>query len=248
MESPQEGDRLLQKTDLEFAEANLRLAGLRQGMRSLDIGCGIGLLTMLMHDMSGAAKTIGVDGSRERIAVARERLSPEAEGIEFLNADLYALPLDSGSIDFSWSRFVFEYLPRPASALREMIRVTRPGGIVAVADLDAQLMQFYPQSESLAQRMQDAFRLLAGDGFDPWMGRKLFSLFKAQALQDIKATAVPYQTYVGGLPPGAQDNWRQKLLAATTRLSVIAPGGRWDELAADVMTQMLRDDSFYHST
>jgi ubiquinone/menaquinone biosynthesis C-methylase UbiE len=248
MESPEEGERLLQKTDLAFAEANLTLAGLRQGMQSIDVGCGIGLLTMRMHDMSGGAKTVGVDGSKARIGAARARLSSPAEGIEFLEADLCALPLDSDGFDFSWSRFVFEYLPNPALALREMIRVTRPGGIVAVADLDAQLMQFYPQSASLTERMQDAFRLLAADGFDPWMGRKLYSLFKAHSLRHIKATAVPYQTYSGGLPPAARNNWRQKLIAATTRLSVIAPGGRWEELASEVMNHMLRDDSFYYST
>jgi hypothetical protein len=129
-----------------------------------------------------------------------------------------------------------------------MIRVTRPGGIVAIADLDAQLTQFYPQSPALGAGIHEALRLLAGDGFDPCIGRKLFSLFKAHSLKHIKATAVPYQTYAGGLPPDAQANWRQKLRAAGARLTAIAPGGRWDELMMQVMEEMLRDDSFYYST
>jgi ubiquinone/menaquinone biosynthesis C-methylase UbiE len=248
MESPHEGERLRQKTDLSFAGQNLALAGLRSGMQSIDIGCGVGMLTLLMHDMNGHARTVGVDGSAARIAWAEGSRSSAEHGIEFLNSDLGALPLDSDSFDFSWSRFVFEYLPDPASVLREMIRVTRPGGIVAVADLDAQLTQFHPQTTALAARMEEALRLLAGDGFDPRIGRKLFSLFKAHSLKHIKATAVPYQTYAGGLPPDAQDNWRQKLQAAAARLTAIAPGGHWEELMAQVMEEMLRDDSFYYST
>jgi ubiquinone/menaquinone biosynthesis C-methylase UbiE len=247
MESADEGERLRQKTDLSFAEQNLALAGLRRGMHSIDIGCGIGMLTLLMHEMNGHVRTVGVDGSGARIESARSS-RPADHGLEFLKADLGALPLDSDSFDFSWSRFVFEYLPDPASALREMIRVTRPGGIVAIADLDAQLTQFYPQSPALAAGIDEALRLLAGDGFDPCIGRKLFSLFKTHSLKHIKATAVPYQTYAGGLPPDAQTNWSQKLRAAAARLTAIAPGGRWDELMTQVMEQMLRDDSFYYST
>jgi ubiquinone/menaquinone biosynthesis C-methylase UbiE len=248
MESPSEGARLQQKTDLSFAEANLTLAGLRSGMQSIDVGCGIGLLTMLMHDISGRAKTVGVDGSLARIETARSRLSPAANGIEFVNADIHELPMHADSVDFAWSRFVFEYLPDPGAVLREMIRVTRPKGIVAVADLDAQLMNFHPQSASTREGMQKAMHLLAQEGFDPWIGRKLFALFKSHGMRQVNATAVPYQTYCGGLPTEAQENWRLKLMGASTRLSAIDPQGHWDEFAAQVMNEMLRDDCFYYST
>lgn len=248
MESPSEAARLQQKTDLSFAEANLKLAGLRPGMQSIDVGCGIGLLTMLMHELSHRAKTVGVDGSAARIETARSLLSSADGGIEFVNADVHKLPMGADSFDFAWSRFVFEYLPDPSLVLREMIRVTRPGGIVAVADLDAQLTNFHPQTVSTRRGMQEAFRLLGQDGFDPWMGRKLFSMFKANGMRYIKAAAVPYQTYCAGLPPDAQDNWRLKLMAATARLSAIDPGGHWNEFAVQVIGEMLRDDCFYYST
>jgi ubiquinone/menaquinone biosynthesis C-methylase UbiE len=248
MESPSEGARLQHKTDLSFAEANLKLAGLRPGMQAIDVGCGIGLLTTLMHEISGRAKTAGVDGSAARIETARSRVSAAAGGIEFVHADVHELPMGADRFDFAWSRFVFEYLPDPSLVLREMIRVTRPGGIVALADLDAQLMNFHPQSVSTRDGMQEAFRLLSQDGFDPWIGRKLFSMFKGSGMRHVKATAVPYQTYCGGLPPDAQENWRLKLMGATARLSAIAPGGHWNEFAAQVMTEMLRDDCFYYST
>jgi len=107
MESPNEGERLRQKTDLSFAESNLRLAGLRDGMRSVDVGCGTGILTMLMQEISGHARTVGVDGSSARIEAARSQVSPAAMGVEFLHADIHVLPASSESFDFSWSRFVF---------------------------------------------------------------------------------------------------------------------------------------------
>ena len=248
MESPSEGLRLQEKTDQAFAAANLELAGLRPGMQSIDVGCGIGLLTTLMHEMSGRAKTTGVDGSAARIEMARGRAPCAETGIEFVHADVHELPMDADHFDFAWSRFVFEYLPEPHLALKEMIRVTRPGGIVAVADLDTQLINFHPQSASTRDGMHEAIRLLGQEGFDPWIGRKLFSMFKRSGIRHVKATVVPYQTYCGGLPLDAQENWRLKLTAATARLSAIDPRGRWNEFAAQVMSEMLRDDCFYYST
>jgi len=248
MDSPSEGERLRQKTDLAFAEANLRLAGLREPMQSIDVGCGIGILTMLMHEISGQARTVGVDGSSTRIEAARSSLPPAVHGVEFLTADIRELPARTDSFDFSWSRFVFEYLRDPEAVLAEMIRVTRPGGIVAVADLDAQLMNYYPQSSMVREKMQEGFRLLGDHGFDPWIGRKLYSMFNRCGLREITAKVVPYQTFCGGLSPQARDNWLQKLTLASARLSLIDPFGGWDELAGRIMIEMSRGDSFYYST
>jgi ubiquinone/menaquinone biosynthesis C-methylase UbiE len=248
MESPQEGERLHQKTDLAFAESNLRLAGLRPGMQSIDVGCGIGMLTVLMHRISGHAKTVGVDGSASRIEAARRRVPPRLSGVEFVTADIRVLPQDDDIFDFSWSRFVFEYLRDPAMVLTEMKRVTRPGGVVAVADLDSQLLNFHPQSAPTAERMHQALHLLADHGFDPCVGRKLYALFVKAGLRDIKATVVPYQTFCGGLPAEARENWRQKLAAAGAMLLALDPSGRWDELGELVLGEMSSDDSFYYST
>jgi ubiquinone/menaquinone biosynthesis C-methylase UbiE len=248
MESPREGERLHQKTDLAFAEANLRLAGLRPGMQSLDVGCGIGMLTMLMHQISGQARTVGVDGSVARIEAARRRVPPRRSDVEFVSADIRTLPQNADSFDFSWSRFVFEYLCEPEVVLAEMKRVTRPGGVVAVADLDSQLLNFHPQSPGTAERMQQAFQLLAEQGFDPCIGRKLYTMFKRAGLRDIKAAVVPYQTFCGGLPSGAWENWQQKLAVASTKLSTLDPSGRWDELAKQVLGEMSCEESFYYST
>ena len=248
MESPHEGARLQQKTDLAFAEANLRMAGLRRGMQSIDVGCGVGMLTMLMHQISGQARTVGVDGSVARIDAARRRASPPLADMEFLSADIHALPHDDNSFDFSWSRFVFEYLCDPEVVLAEMKRVTRPGGIVAVADLDSQLSNFHPQSPVTAERMQQAFHLLAEHGFDPCVGRKLYAMFKRAGLHDIEARVVPYQTFCGGLPSGARENWQQKLAVAGARLAGLDPSVQWDELAGRVLDEMSREDNFYYST
>jgi ubiquinone/menaquinone biosynthesis C-methylase UbiE len=248
MESPHEGERLRQKTDLAFAEANLRMAGLRQGMRSIDVGCGIGMLTMLMHQISGHARTVGVDGSAARIEAARRRAAPPRTDVEFLTADIRALPHEDNSFDFSWSRFVFEYLGDPEVVLAEMKRVTRPGGVVAVADLDSQLSNFHPQSSVTAETMHEAFNLLAKHGFDPCVGRKLYAMFKRAGLHDIEATVVPYQTFCGGLPSGARENWQQKLAVAGATLTSLDPSVPWDELAKRVLHDMSREDSFYYST
>src|SRR6266498_4408883 len=76
MENPREPERLEAKTDLALAEEQLRWAGLRSGMRALDVGCGSGAVTRVMARLTSPADTIGVDQSQERLAEAR-RLAAE---------------------------------------------------------------------------------------------------------------------------------------------------------------------------
>jgi ubiquinone/menaquinone biosynthesis C-methylase UbiE len=249
MESTTEGDRLEAKTDPEIAREQLTWAGLRPGMQAVDVGCGTGAVTRIMARMAMPGAAIGIDVSADRLNQAR-RLAPEqGDGIAFLAGDANTLPIPDNAVDFAWSRFLFEYLSSPERALAEMLRVTRPGGVIAVADLDNQLDAFYPLDEPLRSALALARQLLGTIGFDPWVGRKLFTWFQRARLEDIRVCVTPHQIYAGGLRERDLANWRQKLATAADRLAQLSgESHRWEFVARELLALLQRPDGFYYST
>ncbi len=102
--------------------------GFRSGQRLLEIGCGIGVFTGRVADLTGAAVT-GVDVSPELVAEARRRLP----GLEFEVADAHALPWPDASFSGVFGSSVLHHL-EIAAALAEVRRVLEPGGRVVFAE------------------------------------------------------------------------------------------------------------------
>jgi SAM-dependent methyltransferase len=103
----------------------LESAGLGKEMHVLDAGCGIGLASEPLH-RSGRRIT-GVDRMVELLDFARERM-PEGD---FREADVHALPFEDETFDAAVSAQTFHLFQRPPAML-ELIRVVRPGGLIAV--------------------------------------------------------------------------------------------------------------------
>ncbi len=103
----------------------------------LDIGTGTGHLLELAAPRADHA--LGVDASREMLALARARLSERglAERAAVRQADMYRLPLPDASQDAVTMQMVLHYAEDPAAALAEAARVLRPGGTLLLADLAA---------------------------------------------------------------------------------------------------------------
>lgn len=249
MESRGEGQRLERKTDREAAYAQLWGAGLRPGMSAADIGCGTGAVSRVMAQICAGAAVTGIDASPARLAEGRALAAADELTITFREGSAYELPLASGSIDFAWSRFLFEYLAEPRRALAEMRRVTRPGGAVVVADLDGQLTRFFPLAPEVQACIQEGLGVLAAGGFDPYVGRKLFHWFHAEGFAEVTATVAPYQVYAGSLGERDWANWQAKL--ATVMEHLIARTGdreRWTWAHTQLLAALRQPDVFYYST
>jgi len=249
MEHDGEARRLTEKTDPIATMRQLTEAGLRPGMSAIDIGCGGGAVTRVMTGAGGARLAVGIDRSPARIAAARDlaRLAWVPTG--FAVGEVTRLPVASASFDFAWSRFVFEYLPDPTAALAEMVRVTKPGGIVAVADLDGQISGFYPLDAEVRRGLDRCLLELAATGFDPDVGRKLYSWFAAAGLTGIRVDVRPYQVYAGGIPADHWANWDAKLRVITQLLGA-QTGDRdyWRWFMGAMADQLRRPDLFYQCT
>ena len=121
--------------DAKAIEAALMKALPKQIDALLDIGTGTGRLLELLAPRTKRA--LGVDASREMLALARARLSERglADRCTVRQADMYRLPLADGSFDAVTLQMVLHYAEDPAAALAEAARVLRPGGMLLVADL-----------------------------------------------------------------------------------------------------------------
>lgn len=98
-------------------------------LRWADIGCGNGGFTELVVERTAPAEVVGVDPSEAQLAFARAR--PSAGLAAFLEGDAMALPFEADRFDMAAMALVIFFVPDPAGALAEMMRVVRPGGTVA---------------------------------------------------------------------------------------------------------------------
>jgi ubiquinone/menaquinone biosynthesis C-methylase UbiE len=102
-----------------------------RGKKVLDVGCGMGGKT-IAYGEAGAREVVGVDLAERHLEVASEfaRSRPLRCSWKFLQADVSALPFSEGRFDTVIANDAMEHFREPEAALREMTRVTRPGGVL----------------------------------------------------------------------------------------------------------------------
>ena len=170
---------------------------LKEGMRLLDCGCGVGSITVGLIDHVRPGLVVGADrafgGFRGAIQYASEH---EVAGLEFIGADAYATPFRDDTFDAALAHSMLETLDRPSEALREIRRVLKPGGVVGVASVEygglllagpsLELLQnFYKIRQELWLRNRIA---------NPWTGRNLRAFLVEAGFSSVEASAryIPY--------------------------------------------------------
>ena len=108
------------------------LAGVRPGQRALDVGCGPGALAAELVSRLGASTVSAVEPSASFVAAARDRLP----GTDIRRSAAEQLPFGDGAFDVTLAQLVVHFMADPVAGLREMGRVTRPGGVVAACVWD----------------------------------------------------------------------------------------------------------------
>lgn len=214
MESEDETRRLLEQAKALPARSHLLNTGLAPGMAALDAGCGPGLITSIMADVVGkGGSVVGLDMSDKRLAQARS----VCEGLpqcRFVQADVRQTGLAANSFDYVWSQFVFEYLQAPEEGLAELVRVTRPGGRVVVADVDGPGDLGWPFPEDLREGIQKfAAAAKASVGLDVQVGRKMFHLFRRAGLSQIRVHLAPLYVEAGAADARQMDDWATRFKA-----------------------------------
>jgi SAM-dependent methyltransferase len=166
------------------------LPRLRPGLDLLDVGCGPGTITVDLAARVAPGRVVGVD--REPAVLDGARDAAAAAGLSdvtFVAGDVYALDLPDDGFDAVHAHQVLQHLAEPVAALREMSRVCRPDGWLAVRDADYAAMTWHPADERL-DRWLDVYRhVTRTNGGEPDAGRRLVGWALAAGLRDVTASA-----------------------------------------------------------
>jgi SAM-dependent methyltransferase len=137
MSSPASENAMFQKADAyenfmgrysrALAPEFARAAGVTEGQRVLDVGCGTGALTTVLADIVGPDRVAGVDPSEPFVEQCRENVA----GADIRVGPAEALPFEDGEFDRALSQLVFHFVDDPRASVQEMARVTQPGGVVS---------------------------------------------------------------------------------------------------------------------
>ncbi len=107
----------------------VRFAGIGRASKVLDVGCGTGVVALTAARTG--ANVSGLDLTPELIEHAKENAAVAGAEIAWSVGDIEAMPFESGMFDVVVSQFGHMFAPRPEVAVREMLRVLKPGGTIA---------------------------------------------------------------------------------------------------------------------
>ncbi len=198
-------DPVLQSHRWRTAEnsAAYLLPSLRPGLDVLDVGCGPGTITVDLARRVAPGRVVGLDVSPAPLDEARALADREGVAVTFAVGDVYALDAADDSVDVVHAHQVLQHLTDPVAALREMARVCRPGGVVAVRDVDYAATTWFPADPGLDRWLDLYSRVARHNRAEPDAGRRLLSWAHAAGLRDTTATASTY-CYAG---PAEREWW-----------------------------------------
>jgi ubiquinone/menaquinone biosynthesis C-methylase UbiE len=166
----------------DYTEHALRVAGLRPGMRVLDVGCGPGDVSFVAARLVGpTGSVLGLDAAGEVIERARTRAAEEGlSTVRFEQTTIDEITVDE--VDAVIGRLILMHLPDPISALRQLATLVRPGGLIAFCEFDFTAARSFPDSP-LSQMVVEALtRAFRGVGLEPAFGATLHTLFRRAGL------------------------------------------------------------------
>ena len=120
-------------------------------MDLLDVGCGPASITADLAELVAPGRVVALDASPSAIEAARATLAARGllGGVELAVGDAFALPFEDGAFDVVHAHQVLQHVHDPVAALKEMRRVVRPGGTVAVRDAVYSAMSWFPRPEGI---------------------------------------------------------------------------------------------------
>ena len=130
-----ERQKLLGKVLAPVTDRLLSGLQLRSGVRGLDLGCGMGETTrQLVRALDKPKEIVGLELNPDLVETAKKLSSGEQDGVSFQQGDVSALEFADNSFDFVFARYLLMHLFEPEAVLKEMLRVCKSGGTVAVQE------------------------------------------------------------------------------------------------------------------
>jgi len=166
------------------------LPHLQPDMRLLDVGCGPGSITRGLAERLPAGQVVGLDLSRETLESARRDAAAHGlMNLRYEEGSVYELSFPDGSFDVAYAHQVLQHLRERGLALSEMLRVVKPGGVVAVREVDWSTVAYFPRDPWIERFIEVHLRTWYRNGGEPQVGRQLRALFNAAGVASLEITA-----------------------------------------------------------
>src|SRR6266550_2106380 len=214
---PTEQERLAGLNRMTNA-AFIRFLDVAPGSHVLEAGSGLGLLAVEVASAAPDVHVVGVEISAAQIAAA-----PTHTRVTFRQGDAHALDFPDGSFDLVYARYLLEHVADPQHVVREMRRVTKPGGRVAVCENDVSLLRFDPPCTAFDHAWSIFTRFQAMLGGDGLIGRRLYRLSRSAGFSDVELSVQPEVHWHGSPGYGA---WVQNIIGnlESARNGMLAAG------------------------
>lgn len=162
----------------------LRRAGISPGMSVLDIGCGVGDVSMIAAELVGpSGRVIGIDNAVAALASARARAARAGhDWLTFEEADIYGYRAH-GAFDAVIGRFILMHVPDAVAALKATVRFARLGGTIAFVEMDISQARAVPELPLLADCVAWIVATYGKVGVEANMGSMLYRTFRAAGLR-----------------------------------------------------------------
>jgi ubiquinone/menaquinone biosynthesis C-methylase UbiE len=204
------------------------LPHLQPEMSLLDVGSGPGTITADLARR--VARVTASEVSEPALALTRAGIEAGGVGnVDFAVADVHRLDLPDDSFDVVHAHQVLQHVGDPVQALREMRRVTKPGGLVAARDSDYAAFAWHPALPALTEWMTLYQKLARGNGGEPDAGRRLLSWARAAGFDEVTATSSTWcfatpdeRAWWGGM-------WAERILGSAMAEQALATGAATED-------------------
>ena len=161
----------------------------------IDVGCGPGEITARLGELFDEATLFGIDIDPAHVARASMRCAELGPRARFAVGDAFELPAGDDCFDLAVCRHVLQAVPDPTRVVAELIRVTKPGGVIHLVAEDYAMMHFHPTPGDTDRFWHDGpIAFAASTGTDLRSGRKMFTVLTHAGLGDIRVDYVILDT------------------------------------------------------
>lgn len=226
----------------------LRNAGLRAGMRVLDLGSGAGDVSILASRIIGPSGMVtGLEMSADAIAFAERRVdAADIRNITFVKADVNSLesasPPSGTKFDAVIGRLVLVYMANPATVLRSAATLLRPGGIVCFEEIDLTYAWSYPSSPLWDQLRSWVEQASPQFGLDLRFGLRLHHHFRSAGLP---RPQLRLEAAIGSETDGPIAFWAALFRAVAPLLDEIGVA-KLADIAPETLEDRLRNEALDH--
>jgi SAM-dependent methyltransferase len=212
--------QLLARVHRSATDALVDRIGVRKGQTWLDLGCGVGDVSRLLAGRG--ARVTAVDADERAVEAARAGLAGFGGAVEVRVSRAQELS-DVARFDVAYARCLLSHLAARDDVLARMVRAVRPGGVVALEDVDFSGAFCHPVCPAFDRYCELYRAVVVTRGGDPVLGRALPSMLVRVGLAEVEALAVQ-PTFVAGeckaMPHLTLEHLRESLVAASLATGV----------------------------